>query len=1209
MIRGYFAGLLAALTACGGGASEHPDAALADASPVPDAVIPAPDARVVDYDGHSGACLLSADCPPGKYCDLGECRRDCDDQGSCPGGGTCSAHGRCLDSGEVDADPAPTTDLADTVDASPVTIQLERDQSQALLRVSSHLGTAFRVRAQSGAAWMTVTPARIDDAPGVAELGIVVDRASLTDGSHGAFVTVVTDLGTVVVPVQVEQALGGRYAGEVVFDGPPGTTTRLPLELDVKDLGAELWARIHAGGSPAFPNGATGQALIDGEGRIVANLSTLVRRAAALYPEDPWRGDFFGRPISREVVLTLNVLASQSMTGTYAETITGLLPEPFTVTGTVSLLRRGGEELFGSFLVAGTPTVPALDVTPPPLTAGCLGKLTGAGGCSTSPLDPCTAEEEVGVAASIRQDSWQLYDTFSPTQYFGNEVSDCLEDLDPLGTPTGGCVSVADNGCAEALFGRYLAGGGTDPTARADSVAGIVAALEDLLRVYTFVADDEVVRALDERLVYGSSVVERGHLAEALRRYAAGELMLLSPHRLAVLGSPEVSALADPEGLFSLAFNLLSRHAVLLEQEIALRMRQPGASNDALRAEVQGLAEQEFLKAFAWATVMQLAGIETVPQAATALQTLPQLARLFERVGPDRNPLGFSVYHVPFVFRPESGPPTNFEQARDQASTTVQDAQESEEAAVTANRSWEQEAYDLTHQYTELELESKASLYEICGGTEGEPNVDGCGTGCDLPTAGGQLCQELENVRYEQLGIELSAQRVQNVWDQVKVETDRAAAVGNVRQENIRVIKATGDALSVLTLMDAYIASMQQFMSIASNSNLWNAGAPLGLAAASALLQMERGMLAAEREQLQALQSAHVEESSMEIEFINSMATIKNLLLQLSTLSIEGHMQAIRAAQAAMRAYHLRGKVDQLLAQRADREDLLNHSPKDDPAYRLLRDWTALRAERQFEKALSKAYLAARAFEYETNTDYPCIESHLFTSRRAVELEDFLAQLTDNYNAFNGVYLNAQTYVDEVSLREDILGLNDPVTDPVTHEEVSPQEQFRRVLLAPTNLDGLGGASIPFYTSITEGNGVFSTLLCNDRITSIEVMLVGDFLGDNVAYVQIAQSGASLLRACDARPWEGLEHLVEYNITPHTFLVQAGVNSYGIGVPNQGPRGRSVAFASWLLRFPGGHPGNDDVDLTHLDDVVLKITHTGISLNALGTETYQPACQ
>jgi hypothetical protein len=341
------------------------------------------------------------------------------------------------------------------------------------------------------------------------------------------------------------------------------------------------------------------------------------------------------------------------------------------------------------------------------------------------------------------------------------------------------------------------------------------------------------------------------------------------------------------------------------------------------------------------------------------------------------------------------------------------------------------------------------------------------------------------------------------------------------------------------------------------------------------------------------------------------MATIKNLLLQLSTLSIEGHMQALRAAQAAMRAYHLRGRVEQLLAQRAAREDLLSHSPQDDPAYRLLRDQTALLAERRFEKALSAAYLAARAFEYETNTDYPCIESHLLPSRRAVDLEDFLSQLITNFRAFNGVYGFAQTYVDEVSVREDILGFTGPVTDPVTGEDVSPQERFRRVLLSPANLDVRGGASIPFSTSIVEGNGVFSSLLCNDRITAIEVMLVGDFLGDNQARVQIAQSGASLIRGCDARPWDGLERLVEYNITPHTFSVQAGVNSYGIGVPHEGARGRSVAFASWRLRVPGGNeePPNLDLDLTHLDDVVLRITHKGISLNELGTQTYQPVCQ
>jgi hypothetical protein len=417
--------------------------------------------------------------------------------------------------------------------------------------------------------------------------------------------------------------------------------------------------------------------------------------------------------------------------------------------------------------------------------------------------------------------------------------------------------------------------------------------------------------------------------------------------------------------------------------------------------------------------------------------------------------------------------------------------------------------------------------------------------------------------------------------------------------------------MMVITVADTILASMQQFLSIAANSELWNAGAPLGLAAASALLQLERGLLAVQREQLQMLQSVHMEASTLQIEVVNSLATIKNLLLQMSTLTIEAQMQGIRAGQAMMRVHHLRGRVEQLLAQREAQTDLVNHSPLDDPAYRLLRDETAAKAERSFEEAVREAYLVARAFEYETNTDYPCIESHLLRARKVSHLSAFLQQLITNYSRFNSEYLTPQTYVDEVSVREDILGLIAPVTDPLTSEEVSPQEQFRRLLLAPNHLDGRGGVSLPFATSVLEGNGVFSALLCNDRITSIEVMLVGDFLGDNNAMVQITQTGASMIRSCDARPWEGTDELIEYNITPRSFDIQAGVNSYGIGTPYLALKGRSVAFASWRLRIPDPivAPTNGDLDLTHLDDVVLKITHTGISLNEASTASYQPICE
>jgi hypothetical protein len=60
--------------------------------------------------------------------------------------------------------------------------------------------------------------------------------------------------------------------------------------------------------------------------------------------------------------------------------------------------------------------------------------------------------------------------------------------------------------------------------------------------------------------------------------------------------------------------------------------------------------------------------------------------------------------------------------------------------------------------------------------------------------------------------------------------------------------------------------------------------------------------------------------------------------------------------------------------------------------------------------------------------------------------------------------------------------------------------------------------------------------------------------------------------------------------------VQAGVNQFGDAPPNSSFFGQSVARASWRVVIPGGAdaPSNGDVDLTHVDDIVLKFSHKAL---------------
>jgi hypothetical protein len=1197
-------------TACGEGGGNKPvDGGTSDASVIPNS-------RVVDYDGHSGQCLVSADCPPGSYCDLGVCTSDCDAENACEGTTVCSPHGRCLTTSEPDEDPPVTPEIVDELVVDPAIIILEPSQTQVTIRVWAANGSPFRFRVSSGASWLQVSHRQATTAYGEVEVTVDIGLPQLTDGSHGATVRVLSDIGTITVPVQAEKGLGGRYVGTLLLDGPQ-LKTRLPLMLDIKDLGNERWARLAAEGSPTFAREPTGTGEIDQDGRLNLTLYTIAKRGPVMAGSEPWRYDFFARPVGRRVDLSLDIGPANNLTGTYTETITGLLTTPFTVEGTVELIRQGGEEKVGSFLVQGETVVEAPSIIAPPRTAECAQKL--AEFCPI-PGDP-TCPSELDNALDIRDGSTNLWFAFLFAQFTEFQhpttgetvtlVDCCAEALTGSyqDCVTGDCLSVSDNSCAVSIFESHIISGGTNE----DAVVGEVAGLTDLLRAAAFVGNDFVVNSYLARIRSDDPLNdELTNLDGALNVYASVEQPLFAAHRLEVLRSLRVGT-QDPDAfndLFVKMFNLLSRSQRALAQEALLRVRTVGADTSSERDELQALTETAYLRTATLGEVYRQVWEDSPPELPDQLEAGNAVTILSQRclqLGEDRNPLGYTADYVPFFYEAGGNGTSNYEQLHNFTMTLVGDAKDDEDYAFQNARSWEDANYQVTGQIEDVIERYDEQLGDICGrDPQGEPYIDTCG---ENEGSQGTLGQELLNLSIEQYGVDLAAQRIQNLGNQVRIEQDRAQQVAGVRDGTISMIYATGEQMAVLTIADSFLAGMQQVVAGMGNA-VSSMGASVAAGAASALLQVERGLLAAEKDRLAAMQSARMEVATQEIEIINSAATIKTMLLQMSTLTIEAIMQSLRAKQAMGRIADLYAKVASLKSRKASQLARLGQNPSVDPSYRLIRDRAVIDAETSFEDALRWVYLTARAFEYETNTDYRCIDSRLFSIRQASELRDFLLDMQQSYADFGLNYGHKQTYVDEISLREDVLGIKQSIFDPVTGEEVTPQQQFRRLLLAPANLDTTRRVQLNFSTSIAEGNGVFSTLLCNDRITSVEVMLVGDFLGDNEVKVYLTQSGSSLIRSCEPALLGTGAEFVEYNIDPDTQLIQGGVNSYGIADPNDGFFGRSVAFANWRLQIPGPNevPDNADVDVTQIDDIVLRVRHEALTVDTASPGNYQETC-
>ena len=129
---------------------------------------------------------------------------------------------------------------------------------------------------------------------------------------------------------------------------------------------------------------------------------------------------------------------------------------------------------------------------------------------------------------------------------------------------------------------------------------------------------------------------------------------------------------------------------------------------------------------------------------------------------------------------------------------------------------------------------------------------------------------------------------------------------------------------------------------------------------------------------------------------------------------------------------------------------------------------------------------------------------------------------------------------------------------------------------------------------------------------TVEAKLVGPALRDGRAEVQLLADGASQLRACAAS--DTAPQVLAWNLRPRgqsaPALLSAGVNAYDdASSPNQSLLDYAVSQDTFILALPDADtsPANAGLDVSQLDDVVLRITHTGIARGS-ASSTFHPTC-
>ena len=204
-----------------------------------------------------------------------------------------------------------------------------------------------------------------------------------------------------------------------------------------------------------------------------------------------------------------------------------------------------------------------------------------------------------------------------------------------------------------------------------------------------------------------------------------------------------------------------------------------------------------------------------------------------------------------------------------------------------------------------------------------------------------------------------------------------------------------------------------------------------------------------------------------------------------------------------------------------------------------------------------------------------------------------------------------------VSLRRDLLGLNDSVQDLVTGETLAPAERLRQTLASgfvPISQrvrysagDTIGSLlsdrdvwSASFAVSLSDFANLAST--CNAKVATVSVNLIGDDLGSGRPVVTVLYDGTSQVFSCQP----GIDAYVEtfgsgastfgtitaFQVAGRSVSPIAGVNDFtSTDVANRTLEGLPLASRYTLLIDPS-LPANEGINWENLEDIELRFEYT-----------------
>ena len=1175
------------------------------------------------------ACVISADCPTGTHCDLEECVQDCNAVDPCTGQLTCSTRGRCLPQGQPDSDPTPSTTHAGVISASPGSVALTEQNTTMQFKLQSTSTDVVRYRVELDAPYLRMDSLE-GEFSGTTTLVFRVDPTTVQGHDAAGSVKVFTTLGDVVVDTPIHVGVTGSYEGTMTYNGGPTMLGDARLVLDMLESNGDLQVRADSGNSLLFPKTASGETMGRGSYTVSDGIDvTLTQLLDASFgaKENP-----FNRPLGRSIQFKLKMDAVGTLTGTFVETIFGLFAEPITSKGS-ALLQYKPHAKDPQFTVGASVVMPSspdksLSWTPGQVFGWSDWTSEATLGCF---FVPCTT---AGIAAVLTdgvyvQPMTQRTST-SGTNPFDTIAANCTKAL----SMTSAAAWNADGGAKTCSLVPVVASavqvGASFPLGDSGNAKVVSKLVSAAIAPSLLVAKNDIVTALSSSFVTGITA-EKQQYDNAAAQLVPIATWMTQPSILEFLRAmPPASAKGDdptapPVGQMTPSASdtypagraladLFATIATIDGERARIGASDTSRPSADLAAQAQTRSLLTYLEAMtvqelvrAWGSAPDSIGSKSLGLLGTMNTGYVALLHGADAFGVPR---GF----VPFVYDPAKvgQGATNFEQMLAMASVAVGSEKEQEGHFTADNR-----AYEVSYQTLQTQIGAASDKYDsqlkaLCGSSL-DPNtltVDTLPTLC-VATGTGQVGSLSLVIQDAQAKLSAQQSLIQGAGQKIAIDQSTLEQTQEIDAADVQFIQSNGQQLALLTLAEGTVQAAIAAAQIASNASLFNAGAPVGEAVGAAGLELLKAGMQVQQEQLQTDQQAHAARSAASKEYIEGMAAIQKELIDLGQLSVDMHQASIGVLESFLSLQNALDDAKTALQQRQRFLTLANQDPTNDPSFRLLRDQEALTVLDARAAAQQQMDLAAGALQYEVNMSIAGIDGAVLNAHNGASLDDLSACLLQIFNASRVAYGTPQDYVTTVSVRQ-MLGIIGPRKDTVTGATLSEGDQFRQILLKNDNLDGNGGVGITFATDLQSGNGLWSSDVCNDRVATVQAQLVGDFLGDNQAQINLTLTGGSVMRECGngaLTSWSlgG----IDANASTHFAVIQAGVNTFGDAPPNTSLFGQSVARASWKLVIPGGAaaPSNSDVDLTHVDDVVLKFGHkatpesnaaTGIDVSCLG---------